>query len=998
MGVATLGCASPARAPTAPASPAAGGVAGDADPTVRGARLVPESLAMTAATVSPTGAARGIVQGIRFLSGARGALQTADEAIDDPTLTLALPARLGGGFLFVVGDTVYRAEDWLGHARPVFRSSRGLEEAFAGLDRVYVRTNLGAHLALDPRTGAVLDLGPWPADPYVGAYVALDGWRAVALTDVRGAVGTTDAGHTWVKLDVPVRVQTLVAVRRDEPRDAWVEVEPAAPADAFVLGDAPLRAAPARKGPGAAAASLARCYLVSKTLAVSPLATCDEVRPEDPPHVEGVASRDSLALRAAVEDGWPLGDGTAVVVEEGSLARVSLADGSLVSVEADALNRSLRRCHAVGLPRPANPGAFGFVCGESPGRTAIFTYERATGRLRALRTFGGPRLVQATGNGFFLVHGACSDEGSPSRSVSTYCVGAPSDGPGPSPYTWHEARLDDAPGAPATILSDGRVARVWMPAGLDDGRLLLSGADGKSETVRLRLSQSGESRQHLVARGVWLGNLEERRPGVLGGWLAADGTVVGVEMATDGAVSLGTYIRDLGSPFVAGRYGFGWTRSRLGFETTDGGMTWARFVAPTPLAQSQVRACGPAGCLADGWIRVGWGERTTAPPPRLSPAVPLRSEPPAPLWLTCRPTDAPSPPGVEARFAPPAVTRADALLHVDIPAFDAGQGLGPLGRTYAWGPAAGEWTGLAQWATLWRSPFAGATSIASSAVLPAPFRNADSARAELGVRRAGLTDWTLIVAEDPSHVLLLARRPGHAIDIAALDEGGAQAPIQRIDGEPWGAVDAALRLGSVWIIAAPDSSQRSDIALFRVDGDGARRIATVPRLLAGPSAGPVRLARGGAGDSIGVVVDGEPAADRRVARRWVVPVGVESGQLDAPEPLGAADLADRGALMPCGDGSGAGWTLEMPWPEARVRIDDGGPWEGTNVRHVSARLRISTDRVCLERLAGRVSDDVLARLRTGRRMAEPTGGAELHLPVVVATDGPHALLCDRAPR
>jgi hypothetical protein len=993
---AALACASPAPKPTLAPPLEPGDPGARADPTVRGARLVPESIALTPSVVSASGAARGVVQGIRFLSGPHGAVRTADDPIDDPSLTLPLPARLGGGFLFVVGDTVYRADEWLGPVRPIFRSSRGLEDATAGLDRVYVRTDLGAHVALDPTTGAALDLGPWPADPHVGPYVAMDGWRAIALTDVRGPVGTADAGRTWVNLEVPLRVQSLTAVRRDVERDAWVEAPPAIPADAVVLRDGPPRVRAPRPGAAATAASSARCYLVNRALAVSPLATCDDVKLEAPPGPDDGPSSDALTLRAAVADGWPLGDGTAVVLEDGSLARISLADGSLVSLDADAVDRRLVRCHAVDLARAEQPGGFGFVCGEPPGRTAVLAYDRRTARVSRLRTFRGPRIVQPTGNGSLLVHGPCEGEIPASRPPATYCVGVASRGAAAGPYGWWEARLDDAPGA-ATVTSDGRVASVPTPAGLDDGRLLLRGPDGATEAVRLRLEQATGASRHFAARAVWLGDLQERRPGVLGGWLAADGTVVGVEIDRDGAVKLGGFVRDLGSPFVAGRYGLGWTRSRLGYETTDGGMTWTRFVAPTPLAPSRVRACGPAGCLADGWIRVGWGERAAEPAPRIAPSVPLRSDPPAPLWLTCRMADVPSPAGVDARFAPPTVARGDEIVHVDLFGFDAGQTLGPVGRIYAWGPATGEWSGLGQWVTLWRSPFGGTASVASSGVLPAPFRSAEGARADLGLGRSGPASWTLVVGQEPSHALIVTRRPGHALDLAAVDEGGAQVPIRRVDGEPWGAIDAALRVGSEWLIAAPESSQRAAVVLYRADPDGARRVATVPRLLAGPSSGAVRLARGGARGTLGVVVDGEPTADRRVVRRWVVPVSLESGQLDAPEPIGAADLSDRGPLAPCGDETGAGWTLEMAWPGASVRVDDGSP-DAASLRQVQARVRVSSGRACLERLAGRMSEDALAHLRAERRAPEATAGAEPHLPVVVVSDAPHALLCDRAPR
>ncbi|NVL83909.1 hypothetical protein, partial [Escherichia coli] len=94
--------------------------------------------------------------------------------------------------------------------------------------------------------------------------------------------------------------------------------------------------------------------------------------------------------------------------------------------------------------------------------------------------------------------------------------------------------------------------------------------------------------------------------------------MLGIEIAIDGKATPGQFIRDAGMPFVSGRYGFGWTPSRRGFETIDGGMTWTSLELPeplVPLAKVERRACGPVGCLAAGWLRVGWGEAKKPPVP-----------------------------------------------------------------------------------------------------------------------------------------------------------------------------------------------------------------------------------------------------------------------------------------------------------------------------------------------------------------------------------------------
>ena len=49
-------------------------------------------------------------------------------------------------------------------------------------------------------------------------------------------------------------------------------------------------------------------------------------------------------------------------------------------------------------------------------------------------------------------------------------------------------------------------------------------------------------------------------------------------------------------------------------------MTWTELELPEPIAPARAvreRACGPVGCLAAGWMRVGWGE-----PEKVTPKEP----------------------------------------------------------------------------------------------------------------------------------------------------------------------------------------------------------------------------------------------------------------------------------------------------------------------------------------------------------------------------------------
>src|SRR5262249_45357550 len=153
---------------------------------------------------------------------------------------------------------------------------------------------------IDPVTGARGDLGPWPASSYVGSYAAADGWRAVAVADLRGAVATFDAGATWRPLGLPIDVKEVkvfgdaiaVGGKDASQEQIWYEVR----AD----GQVGRLAAPPSPAP--------------------------TLRDESPNAQRPLGKR---PLVAAVEDGWPLADGTAVVARDGAIARVRLSDGAL---------------------------------------------------------------------------------------------------------------------------------------------------------------------------------------------------------------------------------------------------------------------------------------------------------------------------------------------------------------------------------------------------------------------------------------------------------------------------------------------------------------------------------------------------------------------------------------------------------------------------------------------------------------------------------------------
>jgi hypothetical protein len=1051
------------------------GVGASADPTVHDARLLPEAVDDSQGYGSEAGGGlRAITAGLRVVTTPEGAIVAAEDRLPQaPQLTTSLPERLGGGFLFVLGTTIWRADHWLDTARPIFASLQTIQAIVPGLDRVYVRAQ-NAYLAIDGRTGAVLDLGPWPASPFVSGFAAADGWRAAAVTDLRGVVATYDAGATWRGLDLPMEPrQVLVSGDslaiggiENGKAEAWFEAR----ADGTIarLSGAPREAkgkmlpVPGNGGrtyfpggypgggyPGGVVVPMPSP--VSTGALSGPAAARTPPSPLDTPaspHEEsvqdaGIRIFGRRPLASAIEDGWPLTDGTAVIARDGALGRVRLSDGALTEIAQNAFPLKPARCHPLPLTRPNAVGAFGFVCGEPRGATAIYAYDPLQGRLAELKRFDRPRVVTSSGNGAIAVRGPCAEDGDASgtpreptriesktdggagdagfaegkgdagsgdKSDTNRSVVAEKDkGDSVHPFcifghdgTWREVHVrGDVGGERVVVLADGKIAVVSPPQGqVSPARITLLDK-GRATTLPVAFPKVSADVARVLRLGIWLDGFEERRPGVVGGWIEAGGAMLGVEITLDGQATPGQFIRDAGLPFVSGRYGFGWTPSRRGFETTDGGMTWTSLELPEPLTQVNKvdrRACGPIGCLAAGWLRVGWGEPKKTPvpavppphrstvsvsPPQISLAcegmTPLMPVPPAPK------TKVPTVPGPQTTtrrtFGGPPVLAAAGIGGVtEMPSFFAQQGpalresergmpfevqdlpehfprLGSLARIYTWGPKGGDWDTQGKWQVKWLSPFAAwPETRASLPVVPPPamldFTKQSSAYGGYGGYYSAYSGmFSMASGDDSSHALLMVRRASRT-EITPIELEADRAPVEihRADGEPFLEVDAVTRAAGRWFIATPPPAGATSpvTTIWQVDGSVARELVRVARAAVetGRPTG-TRLARRSDGRAIGLVVDGQPTAERNTPTRWVLPIDLENAQLGEPEPLGYSDLAGR-ALEACTDDV-VGWSFDTSLPgTARLRIPQGSG----SMHSLYARVRLTTTRACIERLAG----------------------------------------------
>ncbi len=882
-----------------------------------------------------------------------------------------LPDRLGGGFLFAVGIHIWRADRWLGQALPIFTATAASGQILVGLDRAYIRYPQGSLAAFDPRTGAPLDLGSLPATPHLGRLAAVDAWRALAIADLRGALITVDAGTSWRPVPLPIEPLDVaplddgVAVggRDKNDRTQWWMVQ-------FDGHAEPLPASPPRLPAVAGAAGA-----VDTTAGVFG------------PH----------PLATALADGWPLVDGTAVVARDGALARIRLSDGALVEVVTDAFSLKPARCHPLALETFRDRAAFGFVCGAPQGETRIYAWDPAGSRVIERRRFGEPRQVLAFGNGTLAVRGSCEkDDGGANADTDErpWCLMS-RDG------DWSEMRVRGAGAdrARLVMLADGSTAILRPPVNGDLSTARLTRVDRARQTdspIHLPLLRADVAR--ALRFGVWMDGFEERRPGVLGGWVEAAGSVVGLEIAVGGDVRVGEYIRDAGGPIVSGLWGFGWTASRGGFETTDGGMTWVKEIAlPEPIADpaaGRQRACGPLGCLVAGWLRIGWGAPAAVPAPQPPAAHPVASASTSSriaLRLQCeplppsarRPTfdravvegspSGPPPAGARslssrtaasaawgsvAEFPPFAGVAGPPIPTGDVGfAVDAANGFehtlraAALGRVYAWGPGTGEWEALGRWQVVWTSPWAGLEGVRTSGLAPAPWMALDTARRGLGIGPAVPTAWAIASGDDADHALLVARygqRPPSA-QVWSLESGRAPVEIHPPDSDTFAELQAATRIGGRWVLATSERpSETAAAVLWQVDGAIAQEVGRVARV--GFEGGAwLRLARRRDRRAIGLAVEGQPDIARPPSI-WVTGWDLDTGAMGEPVRLAPLEVSSHTLVASVCSGDDSGWELELPyWRPIEVYVGDESP---LTLRGPTTRMRVSPEQGCLEDIAG----------------------------------------------
>jgi hypothetical protein len=231
------------------------------------------------------------------------------------------------------------------------------------------------------------------------------------------------------------------------------------------------------------------------------------------------------------------------------------------------------------------------------------------------------------------------------------------------------------------------------------------------------------------------------------------------------------------------------------------------------------------------------------------------------------------------------------------------------------------------------------------------------------------------VGDDGRHGLLIARRtsPIEAV-VIELEADRPPLEVKRADGEPFGEIESAVRASGHWFVTTTQSAGEIPAAVvWLVEGGIARELARVPRAGIDGKGPPVRLARRSDGRAVGIVVDGQPGAERSTPLRWLLAIDADTGTPGELEALGAADFADRDAVALC-TGDEAGWVVDVPWT-GTVRMQIGGVANATSARTMRsgyARMRLTKDRACVEQLAGAIDSAAEGLSRPGAtRVANP---------------------------
>jgi hypothetical protein len=558
---------------------------------------------------------------------------------------LAVPERLGGGFVHWSRGRLFRSTTFTGPLEPVAGTAalapRG---ARAGLTSVLVFTDAGPR---ELRPGA-LALTPL-AEPGLLDAAALSASRAVRLDRFGRVLVTDDGGKTSRDLTalLGLGVQRLVVGEGELSLESWQARSTLGASGPLELTESALR--PVRE--------------TSHTYQIDWKATEAADRDDLP-----AGLRETSPLSAAVASGAAVGDGTALAVVRGTAVRVELATGRLLSLAADWFPNGLL-CQ----PLRAADGVL-FAC--------VWERYEAYGGYVLRSVAGAPPVVEKafSDDGSFVADddgalgfiGSCragarwydaeeqartSEAASPDTPLRpVFCVRR-----GPGDWVEHQLELGEGASLAAWIpRRDGTAAAIALsteamplppPASLGGRVTERAGVRlvrmyreipgwqlvrPPTPTGRGGVSGYVDRRFHAHDDGsidLWLSPVPEApSPLALGVTLDPRGYPV-VHEAAPGMVATVT----------GGAFGVAFSHEGDLYETRDHGRTYrAAGKAPAPPGGLPEPTCSALGCAMGAVTRVGWGDGASSSRV-FSDALPEAPLPSALPGLVCTPVGAPEP-------------------------------------------------------------------------------------------------------------------------------------------------------------------------------------------------------------------------------------------------------------------------------------------------------------------------------------------------------------------
>jgi hypothetical protein len=938
----------------------------EADTANKGARYIPMERTFEKYFGEDRFGARGMLGGTRTLTYAGGAVRAAAMRFaDPPTYALALAERLGGGFLFLFGTVIYRANSWLADWVPILSVPKGAFALMEGLDRAYVLSSAQGPRAFDPKTGEVQGTSAWPSSPTVISMIAFDARAAVAIADGLGLVRTQDAGASWEPIPVafaPLGLSrqaetSAIAVRgfsRERREPLTYEVPRSGEPTRWEFGELQPRGKD-----GATELTAER--------------STSRARPN--------------LLALAIEDGYPLEDGSALLAHFGTLSRIDLGFGSTLERLTNAFPQPNARCHPVVLGQ-AQARSLIFACGEPHGATALYQYQG--GRLQPLISFEDPRVILG-GGGALAVRGGCHPL---SASAAHFCVIEPNS-------AMRELEIRGDLDQPRFVPLTGAAFAVLSPphGNMHTARVTVL-KDGTTRSMALTWPKLTAKVHDTLENGLWLEGFEERRPGILGGWVEHQGLILGisVELAT-GSITVGELLNDAGTFSVGGVFGVRFSSARRGFETRDGGMIWKQMDLPDlfpkagQTAAESSRVAGPLGALGPGWARVGWG--TSRPVPDATPAhvlsPPLATESATLQCTEVRPAQTLALPEPRSnvpilKSAKGADPKLQKRLAIEISSTtERFARAHPVATLEAWAPPGVDWDQGAIGKVAWGSAKDAIVKTAHSrtGLLPATLRKLVHPTPQWGRHAsASAASFALAFGDAGNAAMLMAHTAsGGKSETAffALEDGASLVEIQRADGEAFGEFESAMQSLGQWFVVTFSSAEST---LFRVDGSVARVIATLPRVSAlNGGRATAGLAQGKDETRIAVILEG-PSLVRSGQDHFAFPVNRFTGARLAPENLGPLNAAS--VFEPCGDiarRSTDGYRMELALSNA-VALDGITQRIGT-VYNAYANVQVSASGTCMEALRGTLTQGG-ETVEAGKALERPPANARF---IFVSLDG-----------